>query len=121
VAKFFKLLILVPIAIVILALAIANRQMVSVSFDPFSSPDSSSAAVTAPLFILMFLALMVGVIIGGVATWFTQGTNRRRARVASDEAERWREEARRAREQPPVVIPSGSSRALAPMGRSDYA
>ena len=36
VAKFFKLLILVPLAVIILAFAIANRQTIGVSFDPFS-------------------------------------------------------------------------------------
>jgi uncharacterized integral membrane protein len=36
VAKLFKLLIGIPIAVVILAFALANRQDVSVSLDPFS-------------------------------------------------------------------------------------
>lgn len=114
VVKFLKWLILLPIAVVIVAFAIANRQMISISFDPFSDPDSSTAFVTAPLFLLLFLALIVGTLIGGIATWFTQGANRRRARAAKDEAERWREEATRLRQQPPPIAPSG--RALA---RSD--
>lgn len=125
VAKFFKLLILVPIAAVILAFAIANRQVVTLSFDPFSDPASSAAVMTAPLFILMFVVLIVGVIIGGVATWFTQGTNRRRARLAEDAADRWRAEAERARHAPPVVAPAAAGRDLAVPGRglarSDYA
>ena len=56
-ARFFKLLILVPAGILILAFAIANRQTITVSFDPFSNPEASTAVVTAPLFILLFLAL----------------------------------------------------------------
>ena len=116
-AKFFKLLILVPIAVVIIAFAIANRQVVSISFDPFSDPETSAALLTAPLFILLFLTLIIGVVIGGVATWFTQGINRRRARHAEDEADRWRAEAQRAREAPPVVVPA-TGRGLV---RSDYA
>ena len=120
-AKFFKLLILIPIAIIVIAFAIANRQMVSVSFDPFSAPDVVTGFVAAPLFILLFLALFVGIVLGGVATWFTQGGNRRRARDARDDAERWQAEARRLREAPPVVVgpsPMPAGRALA---RSDYA
>ena len=116
-AKFFKLLILVPIAIVVIAFAIANRQMISISFDPFSDPETSSAFVSAPLFLVLFLTLIVGLVIGGISTWFTQGTNRRRARVAQDEAAQWREEVRRMREQPPLVVPAGG-RVLA---RRDYA
>ncbi len=106
-ARFLKLLVLVPIALVILAFAIANRQSATVSFDPFSSVEDPVATLTLPLFLVLFLTLVVGVIVGGVATWFTQGVNRRRARAARDEAEHWREEARRA--QQTVVIPPGSA------------
>ena len=114
-AKFLKLLIIVPIAVVIVAFAIANRQGVTISFDPFSNPESSSAVITAPLFVLLFVVLLVGTFLGGIAAWLSQGANRRRYRVARDEAERWRDEARRLREQPPVVVPS-SSRQLARVG-----
>jgi uncharacterized integral membrane protein len=96
--RFLKLLVLAPIAILILAFAIANRTVVSISFDPFSNADSSAALIMAPLFVILFLTLIVGVIIGGVATWFTQGANRRRARDARDDAERWQDEARRLRD-----------------------
>jgi uncharacterized integral membrane protein len=101
--RFLKLLVLVPVAIVILAFAIANRTVVAVSFDPFSGADNSGAFIMAPLFVILFLTLIVGVIIGGTATWFTQGVNRRRARVARDDAERWQDEARRLRDQSPAV------------------
>lgn len=104
--KFLKLLIVLPIAAVIVAFAIANRQSVTISFDPFSDPSASSAVITAPLFVLLFLLLVVGVVLGGVAHWLSQGANRRRARIARDEAERWRDEARRLREQPPIIVPS---------------
>ena len=107
-AKILKLLIILPIAAVIVAFAIANRQSVTISFDPFSSPDASSAVITAPLFILLFLVLVVGVFLGGIAHWLSQGANRQRARTARDEAERWRDEARRLREQPPVIVPAAS-------------
>lgn len=116
-ARFFKLLILLPIAALILAFAIANRQIVTVSFDPFSAPDASTAIVTAPLFLLLFLSLIVGTFVGGVATWLTQGTNRRKARLAQDDAARWRAEATRLREQPTIVPAPQPGRALA---RPDY-
>ena len=114
-AKFFKLLIGLPIAAVILAFALANRQDVSVSFDPFSG----EAALTSPLYVLLFLTLLVGVVVGGIATWFTQGRSRRRARLAEDAADRWRAEAERARAMPQPLVPApATGRGLV---RSDYA
>ena len=110
-AKFLKLLVAVPIALVIIAFAIANRQMVTVSFDPFSDPAASSAVITAPLFLLLLLVLLTGVFLGGVAGWFSQGKLRRRSRSARDDADRWREEAQRLRQQPPIIVPA--SRQLA--------
>ena len=71
--------------------------------------------VTAPLFILLFIVLIIGTFLGGVAAWFGQGTNRRRARLAQDEAEHWRDEVRRIRQQPPLVV--SDSRVLARSGR----
>jgi uncharacterized integral membrane protein len=104
--KFLKLLILIPAGLVILAFSIANRTVVTVSFDPFSTLGTSSA-VNAPLFAVMFAALILGVILGGTATWFTQGAHRRKARLARNEAEQWQEEANRLREKVPAGrIPS---------------
>ena len=108
--RFLKLLVLVPVAVVVLAFAIANRTIVTVSFDPFSTAETSGAIVAAPLFVLLFLTLVIGVLLGGVATWFTQGVNRRKARRARDEVEHWQDEVRRMRGQTPV--PGLPTRAL---------
>ena len=72
-------IIVVPLAIIIVAFAVANRQMVTVSFDPFSSAAPAYAA-SLPLFVLIFIVLIVGVIIGGVAAWLRQGPWRSTAR-----------------------------------------
>jgi uncharacterized integral membrane protein len=69
----------VPLAIVIIAFAVANRQMVTVSFDPFSATNPAYAA-SVPLFVLIFIILILGVIIGGVAAWLRQSPWRRTAR-----------------------------------------
>ena len=109
--RILKLLVLVPIAVVILAFAIANRTVVAISFDPFSSAETSGAVVAAPLFVVLFLTLFTGVILGGVATWLTQGVNRRPARRARDEVEHWQDEVRRMRQQSPAIAAT-PSRAL---------
>ncbi|MET0276769.1 MAG: LapA family protein [Pseudorhodoplanes sp.] len=73
-------LVLVPLAIVILMFAIANREMVTVSFDPFS-PTEPAASVSVPLFVLIFVLVILGVVIGGIAAWLRQGKHRRAARL----------------------------------------
>lgn len=105
--KFLKLLVLIPVGVAILAFSIANRAIVTVSFDPFSSPDVAGAFVKAPLFAVMFAVLIVGVIIGGTATWLTQGSHRRKARAARNEAEQWQEEAAQLREKVPTAAMPG--------------
>ena len=71
--------ILVPLGIVIIAFAVANRQVVTVSFDPFSAAEPA-AALSLPLFALMIVLLIIGVIVGGAAAWLRQSEWRRRAR-----------------------------------------
>ncbi len=108
--RFLRALVLVPIALVVLAFAIANRAVVTLSFDPFSGADTAGAILTAPLFVVLFLTLIVGVVLGGVATWLTQGVHRRKARHAQDEVEHWQDEVRRTRQQSPAI--GGSQRVM---------
>ena len=72
-------IVVVPFAIIIVVFAVANRQMVTVSFDPFSATNPVYAA-SLPLFVLIFIILIFGVIIGGVAAWLGQSSWRRTAR-----------------------------------------
>lgn len=91
--NFLKFVVLAPVAVVLLIFAFANRQFVTVSFDPFAEGDIAAFAVTAPLFLILILATMIGVLAGGVATWLTQGKYRKAARQNRAEAERLRGEA----------------------------
>jgi uncharacterized integral membrane protein len=77
--KIVTIVIVVPLAAIIIAFAVANRQMVTVSFDPFNAASPAYAA-TLPLFILIFALVILGVIVGGVASWLRQGSWRRAAR-----------------------------------------
>jgi uncharacterized integral membrane protein len=111
----FRLFIIVPIAIVLLMFAFANHQEVTVSFDPFAGNDIAGPAIRAPLFILLILAICVGVILGGLASWFRQAKLKRALREARAEADEARIEAARLRREmlmnPPVppTAPSTSS------------
>jgi hypothetical protein len=64
-------IIVIPLAVVIIAFAIANRQIVTVSFDPFSVTEPA-AVVALPLFALIILLLIIGVLLGGAAAWLRQ-------------------------------------------------
>lgn len=76
--KIVTAIVIIPLAAILIAFAVANRQMVTVSFDPFSAADPAYAA-TLPLFILVFVLVILGVIVGGVAAWLRQAKWRRTA------------------------------------------
>lgn len=78
--KILTIVVVVPLAVLVIAFAVANRQMVTVSFDPFSSTSPAYAA-QLPLFVAIFLALIIGVVVGGAAAWLRQGGWRRTARA----------------------------------------
>ena len=77
--KIFNGLVLLPLALVFVIFAVANRHMVKVSFDPFSSTDPA-VSLSLPLFAVILLAAIAGVAAGGSATWFRQRRWRRAAR-----------------------------------------
>jgi uncharacterized integral membrane protein len=77
--KFFTAMVLIPLGLVFLVFAVANRHFVTVSFDPFNSTDPS-IAVTLPLFAVIIAVAILGVVAGGSATWFRQRRWRRAAR-----------------------------------------
>jgi uncharacterized integral membrane protein len=72
-------LIVVPLAVIVIAFAVANRQAVTVSFDPFSL-TSPAYVMTLPLFALIFVLVILGVLLGGVTAWIGQAKWRRTAR-----------------------------------------
>jgi len=93
-------LMLVPLALLIVVFAVANRQPVTVSFDPFGAGDPALAA-TLPLYILIFILVILGVIVGGLAAWLRQHKWRRAARRAAAESRKLRAEFEAARQSAP--------------------
>src|SRR5881227_665894 len=77
--KFFTALIVIPLGLLFVVFAVANRHFVTVSFDPFNTRDPS-ISVTMPLFAVIIVVAMLGVVAGGTATWFRQRRWRRAAR-----------------------------------------
>ena len=102
--RFLKALILLPVAILIVLLAVANRAPVTLSLDPFSQ-EAPEFATQVPLFAVIFASVMLGVVIGGMATWLAQGKHRRARRQYRREAQHLKLETERMRAQ---AAPSGA-------------
>ncbi len=111
--KAITALVLGPLAILIVMFGVANREMVRVSFDPFDSVDPA-ISVRLPLFILIFLTVGLGVVVGGTAVWLKQHKWRVRARRAESSLRDLRERQADTRlpaglpapiESPPLAVP----------------
>jgi uncharacterized integral membrane protein len=114
VRKILAAIILVPLAVVIVALAVANRQNVTLSFDPFN-PDAPAASQTLPLFVLIIMLLIAGALIGGAAAWLRQRYWRRHARWLEQQVTALRSEndaMRAAAAQGVVLRPASPSQRL---------
>jgi uncharacterized integral membrane protein len=77
--KFLNAVVWIPLALIFVVFAVANRHPVTVSFDPFNSNDPA-LGVTLPLFVVIIAVAILGVVAGGFATWFGQRRWRRAAR-----------------------------------------
>ncbi|MEQ1576331.1 MAG: hypothetical protein ABL894_01650 [Hyphomicrobium sp.] len=113
-------------AIVLVAIAVSNRHSVALVLDPFR-PEAPALQIVLPFYAHIIGALIAGVLLGGVATWITQGRWRKSSRKSVEEAKRWRTEADRLiRERDasiataggpagtkPVALPSPSRRTAA--------
>jgi uncharacterized integral membrane protein len=89
--RILSLVVFVPLGIVLIVLAVANRQLVTLALNPFR-PQDSLLSVTAPFFVFLFLALLVGMAVGATVTWWSQGRYRRQARLEAKEAVKWQSE-----------------------------
>ncbi len=98
--KFFTASVLIPLALIFIVFAVANRHLVTVSFDPFNSTDPA-IAVKLPLFVLIIAGAIAGVVAGGTATWFRQRHWRRGARQHEAAARQLRAELADMRAAPP--------------------
>jgi uncharacterized integral membrane protein len=89
--KFFTALVVIPLGLIFIVFAVANRHLVTVSFDPFNS-SNPAVAVTLPLFVVIIAVAIIGVVAGGSVTWFRQRRWRRAARRHEADARQARAE-----------------------------
>ena len=116
--KFFSALVVIPLGVIFIVFAVANRHSVTVSFDPFDSVNPS-LAVSMPLFVVIIAVAILGVAAGGMATWFRQRRWRRAARQYEADARRARSEIADLRAAA-VVSRGGVPQLAAPAQRGIY-
>jgi uncharacterized integral membrane protein len=81
--RFLAWIVLAPVAVIALLFAVANRRWVTVSLDPFSA-EAPAYSIDLPMFLVIFAALIIGVVIGGISVWF----GRLRWQMAAHRAEK---------------------------------
>lgn len=111
--RLIQFLIFAPLAIFLIAISVANRNVVTLSFDPFSTADPA-ISLSLPLFWLIFASLFIGVAIGGFVVWIKQGRFRKEARDQKFEAAKARHEVKKAQAAAPSVMTGVSGMLSAP-------
>lgn len=92
--RVLTLLVAFPLGAILVAIAVSNRQSVALILDPFR-PENPALSVELPFYAYLIGALVVGVILGGAATWMGQSRWRKTARAQGQRAARWQAEADR--------------------------
>lgn len=106
--KIVNILVVLPLAILFVAFAVANRHVVTLSFDPFNSADPA-LGVKLPLFAVIIVVAMFGVLAGGIAVWFGQHKWRKAARRHEAEARQARTELADLRVRQAASAPAGAT------------
>jgi uncharacterized integral membrane protein len=115
VRRILWLLIAIPVAVVLVTLAVANRHEVRLVLDPFR-PETPVVYLSLPFYAYFFVAVLIGVVVGGVAMWASQGRWRKSARSKAKEAARWHAEADRLTRERDAHTAGGGARQLAAPG-----
>src|SRR5690606_36683244 len=103
-------LVLLPLSGLLIAFALANRHLVSVNLNPFAAPlDTTAGGYGIPLFVILYVVLLIGVLLGGIASWFAQGPRRRRERLWRRQAQRMSHELGAHRRKPGGAHPAPMS------------
>jgi uncharacterized integral membrane protein len=92
--KLILALVVVPLGVVLIALAVVNRAPATLILDPFGGTEPN-LTLEAPFFLFLLGAFALGLLVGGMASWLNQGKWRRTAREEAREARDWRRQADR--------------------------
>jgi uncharacterized integral membrane protein len=92
--------VLVPVAVIAAILAVANRQQVMFRLDPFAA-DNSAVVFVMPLFLLVFISFVIGVLVGGATIALRHRQTARRKRLAAADVSNAAASPSERREEPP--------------------
>ena len=87
-----RVFVFVPLGLLILFFALANRGSVRISLDPFPGGGLTGPSFEAPLFLVVLTSAALGVIAGGASSWLSHRRVRRVAK-AKEEVEQLRRQA----------------------------
>lgn len=110
-----KRLLVLPIVVLVagllITIAVSNRHPVKIILDPIS--DVPVLAFELPFFVYLLVALIIGVVLGGMRTWIGQSHWRRSARMRAQDAMRWQAEADRLqREREEMLVAASGNKNL---------
>ena len=110
-----KRLLVLPIVVLaaglLITIAVSNRHPVKIILDPIS--DVPVLAFELPFFVYLLVALIIGVVLGGMRTWIGQSHWRRSARMRAQDAMRWQAEADRLqREREEMLVAASGNKNL---------
>lgn len=85
--RFIRLLFVALLAIVLIAIALANREMVTLTAFPanFGQYLGGTWSVNLPLFLVIFLAILFGVVVGLLWEWLREAHIRRESRLRASQ------------------------------------
>jgi uncharacterized integral membrane protein len=103
--RFLFWLVILPLAVAMAVFAVNNREVAFVDFRPLPY------ALEMPVLLLIIGAVLLGLVIGGIATWFGQHHWRARARALHRRVKHLEGEIEsfRARTAPPQGAPHGGA------------
>lgn len=93
-------LVLLPLCALVLVFALANRHTVALSFNPLVGVDATAPGFGVPLFLVIYAVLFIGISLGGLAVWFTQGPHRHEEKRLRRENEKLKADLEHARRAP---------------------
>ncbi len=104
---------MVPVALAVIVFSVNNRG--SVTIDTWPAPFS----VDVPVFAVVLVSILGGMIVGAIIAWFSGGRTRSRARMNARRAKSAETEAAALREQASEAEPAQEPAQLALPGRKD--
>ena len=83
----FRMLFFWTLAIATAVIAVANRNDVPLSFDPFNAA-APAILFHVPLYLIILAAALIGILLGGWSTWLSQAHIRLALRESEDKIRR---------------------------------